>query len=57
MEAAGVEVQIVDIDANPELMRKYDVTSVPTFYVYVCGQKTARTQDIAVVVSLTRIGH
>lgn len=57
IEAAGVEVQVVDIDANPELARKYGVTSVPTYFVYVCGRKVARTQDINVVVSLTRFGR
>jgi thiol-disulfide isomerase/thioredoxin len=57
VEARGVEVQIVDIDENPEMARKYGVTSVPTFFVYVCGKKTVRTQDIAVVVSLTRFGR
>lgn len=57
IEAAGVEVQVVDIDANPELARKYGVTSVPTFFVYICGRKVVRTQDVSVVVSLTRFGH
>jgi len=54
VEAAGVEVQIVDIDENPDMARQYGVTSVPTFFVYVCGRKTVRTQDVAVVVALTR---
>ena len=57
IEAAGVEVQVADIDADPTLSAKYGVTSVPTFFVYVCGKKAVRTQDIAVVVSLTRFGH
>jgi len=56
VEAAGVEVQIVDIDENPELARRYGVTSVPTFFVYVCGRKVVRTQDVMVVVALTRFG-
>jgi len=56
MESAGVEVEIVDIDKNPELARRYGVTSVPTFFVYVCGKKTVRTQDVSVVVTLTRLG-
>jgi thiol-disulfide isomerase/thioredoxin len=56
VEAAGVEVQIVDIDQNPDIARQYGVTSVPTFFVYVCGRKTVRTQDVAVVVALTRFG-
>ena len=56
IQAAGVDVEIIDIDARPELAKQYDVTSVPTFFVYVCGKKAVRTQDITVVVSLTRIG-
>ncbi len=56
MESAGVEVEIVDIDKNPELARRYGVTSVPTFFVYVRGKKTVRTQNLAVVVALTRLG-
>ena len=56
IQAAGVDVEIIDIDARPELAKQYDVTSVPTFFVYVCGKKAVRTQDITVVVSLTRFG-
>lgn len=56
MESAGVEVEIVDIDKNPELARQYGVTSVPTFFVYVCGKKAVRTQNVTVVVALTRRG-
>jgi thiol-disulfide isomerase/thioredoxin len=57
IEAAGVEVQVVDIEANPGLAGKYGVTSVPTYFVYVCGRETVRTRDINVVVSLTRLGR
>jgi len=56
IKAAGVEVQVVDIDADPELARRYGVTSVPTYFVYVCGQKMARTQDINVVILLLKLG-
>ena len=54
IKAAGVDVQIIDIDEQPELARQYGVASVPTFFVYVCGKEAVRTQDISVVVSLTR---
>lgn len=54
VQADGVEVQIVDIDADPELARKYGVTSVPTFFVYVGGKQVVRTQDVFVVAALTR---
>lgn len=50
IQAAGVEVAIIDIDARPDLAAKHGVTSVPTFFIYVCGKSTVRTQDVAVVV-------
>ncbi len=50
IQAAGVDVEIIDIDAQPALAAKYGVASVPTFFVYVCGKSTVRTQDISVVV-------
>ena len=56
IQAAGVDVEIIDIDAHPDLARKYAVTSVPTFIVYVCGKVPVRTNDILVVVSMTRFG-
>jgi len=56
VEAAGVEVEIVDIDENPEMARRYGVTSVPMFLVYVCGRKAVRTQDVAVMLALSRLG-
>ena len=55
IRAAGVDVEIIDIDAHPDLARKYAVTEVPTFIVYVCGNEPVRTNDILVVVS--RTGH
>jgi thiol-disulfide isomerase/thioredoxin len=54
VKARGVEVQTVDVDINPELARKYGVTSVPMFFVYVCGKPIVRTQDVFVVIALTR---
>ena len=56
IRAAGVDVEIIDIDDRPDLAKKYGVTSVPTFIVYVCGKTPVRTNDILVVVSLTRFG-
>lgn len=51
IKAAGVEVSVIDIDAQPGVARQYGVTSVPTFFVY-CGGKTVRTQDALVVLAL-----
>ncbi len=56
IQAAGVDVQIIDIDAHPDLARQHGITSVPTFIVYVCGKAPVRTNDILVVVALTRLG-
>lgn len=52
LRSHGVDVQEVDIDANPEMTSRYEVTSVPTFFVYVCGRKAVRTQDIYAVAPL-----
>ena len=57
VQARGVDVQIIDIDRRPDLARQYDITSVPTFIVYVCGKKPVRTNDVSVVVSLTHFGR
>jgi thiol-disulfide isomerase/thioredoxin len=54
VRAAGVDVQIIDIDEHPELARKYGIANVPTFIVYVCGKEPVRTNDVSVVISLTR---
>ena len=56
IQAAGVDVEIIDIDAHPDLAKKHGITEVPTFIVYVCGKVPVRTNDILVVVSLTRLG-
>ena len=39
-----MDVEIIDIDEQPELAKQYGITSVPTFIVYVCGKKAVRTQ-------------
>jgi thiol-disulfide isomerase/thioredoxin len=56
IQAAGADVQVIDIDAHPDLAKKHGVTSVPTFIVYVCGKAPVRTNDIRAVISLTRFG-
>jgi thiol-disulfide isomerase/thioredoxin len=55
IQAAGVDVKIIDIDARPDLARQYGITRVPTFIVYVGDKTPVRTNDIRVVVSLTRV--
>jgi thiol-disulfide isomerase/thioredoxin len=57
IQAAGVDVEIIDIDAHADLAKEYGVAKVPTFIVYVCGKAPVRTNDILVVVSLTRFGR
>ncbi len=57
IELKGVSVIILDIDKDSEwrkLAEKYKITSVPTFFVYVEGKKTTRTQDISVVVRIVK---
>ncbi|MBR9802544.1 thioredoxin family protein, partial [bacterium] len=38
----GFPVQQVDIDKNPELAKKYSVTSIPAFVMVVNGKETSR---------------
>lgn len=57
IQVQGVDVQIIDIERRPDLARQYNITSVPTFLVYVSGRKPVRTNDVSVVVALTRFGH
>jgi thiol-disulfide isomerase/thioredoxin len=54
IKAMGAEVQVIDIDAHPDLAQKYSVTSVPTYFVYVSGCDAQRTQDVSVVVNTVR---
>ncbi len=51
---AGVSVWIIDIDKTPDFAIAYEITSVPTFLVYVEGKRTTRTQDISVVVRIVK---
>lgn len=50
MEAMGVEVQVIDIDAHPDLARKYGVTRVPTYFIYARGHQVQVTNDVSVVI-------
>jgi len=54
IRSKSVDVRIVDIDANPDMAREYNIVSVPTFLVYVGDRQVARTSDISVVVAMTR---
>lgn len=49
LEAAGTFVRRVDIDAEPEIAKQYNVTSVPTFILYPNTLHEVITQDIQVV--------
>ena len=51
LEQQGIEVVHVNVDQQPEMCRQYGVTSYPTFFVYVCGHDTVRTQNINEVVN------
>ena len=46
IEAAGVEVVRIDIDADSDMAEKYGVSSVPTFILYRNDQQIARTHDV-----------
>ena len=51
LEQQGIKVVHVNVDQQPEMCRQYGVTSYPTFFVYVCGHDTVRTQNINEVVN------
>ncbi len=50
----GLNVFFIDIDKLPEMAESCRITSVPTFFVYVKGKRTTRTQDISVVVRIVK---
>lgn len=51
LRASGVNVQIVDVDANPELAERYGVTGVPAFFVNIRGT-VHRAMDVAGILCL-----
>ena len=54
LRTLGVEVQVINIDTRPDLARKYGVTTIPVYFVYVCGRDVQRTTDVIVVVNTVR---
>ena len=54
IEAAGVDVRIYDVDANPEMARQYGITATPTYIFYLCGRELFRTNDAADVLVIIR---
>jgi len=56
IEAAGVDVRVYDVDENPEIVRKYDITATPTYIFYLCGREPLRTNDANEVLAIIRNG-
>jgi thioredoxin 1 len=54
IKALGIEVQVVDIDADLALAQQCGVTRVPTFLLLVDGQEAARTYDVLTALSWSR---
>jgi thioredoxin 1 len=54
--AAGVDVRVYDVDENPAMARKYDITATPTYIFYLCGRKPLRTNDANEVLTIIRNG-
>lgn len=52
IRASGVQVTIIDVDKQPDIAKRYGVSSVPTFLVRT-KDTTIRTQNIATVQRLT----
>jgi len=51
---AGVDVQVIDVDRQPDIAKRYGVASVPCFFVFAPGREPASTHDILEVVRLVR---
>ncbi len=49
-----IQVTVIDIDEQPSLMRKYGVTSVPTFII-TQGDKVWKTQDVQVALRVANV--
>ena len=47
ISAAGVRVELVDIDAEPARAKLAGIRSVPTFLVLAGGVEVARTHDVS----------
>jgi thiol-disulfide isomerase/thioredoxin len=45
LEKSGIKVTYINIDKEPQLAKKYGVTSLPTMLLRICG-RVRRTQDI-----------
>jgi thioredoxin 1 len=46
-EETGLEVEVVDIDANPDMAESYDVLSIPTLLVVEDAKELARHTGVA----------
>ena len=55
IEAAGVDVRVYDVDARPDMAKKYGVTATPTYIFYLCGREPLRTNDANDVLVQSRL--
>lgn len=49
LQARGISVTKVDVDANPEMAVRWGVTQLPTYVILVNGQTYHTTPDIEVI--------
>jgi thiol-disulfide isomerase/thioredoxin len=54
IESTGVQVTRIDIDRQPELARRYGVTSVPTYFLYDGQQPPLRTNQASDILQRIR---
>ncbi len=57
IEAAGVKVTRIDIDQHPDLVRRYHVTAVPTYFFYQPSEppfQTNRAGDVLMRIRQSR---
>jgi thiol-disulfide isomerase/thioredoxin len=54
LRVQGVVVMVIDIHQRPDMASRYDVTQVPTFFVWVGNHNAVRTEDIGTVVAICK---
>jgi len=52
IQAAGVRVSVYDVDQDPTVWQKYDITALPTYILFRLGESPFRTHSAVEVLRL-----